>query len=370
MFDFIPNAEQNTEMRTAAEQLDLSQASPDGTNPVDGTENTIRNNAWPPLKVTDYSLEEWPNSNQKPPRETSVAEDTASQSSNHATPVAAPRTPSINKNPQVSLALGTSGTRNPFLSDYAREGEPSAMPIESNDNPSTQMEDNPLRYVFRTPPSINSNLAPKRTGKSNYRPNSRTSAETAPDSTVTKITKESQAVREDFRNSLAQLSKVHSRLSRENTEHVMRADVIMRDMDDMRKGLLEIQAEGREHQGRLEASMASLNDLMKQRENMADNRMAEMSAVMKERDRRQADERMRMMSEFMQRRENDANTRMIDLMTTMKDLTLGVRAMTAQTAAAQTKTTPAAYPPLARPHTQRKLPTEKWHSPTSNNPNP
>ena len=87
--------------------------------------------------------------------------------------------------------------------------------------------------------------------------------------------------------------------------------------------------------------MASLNDLIKQKENMADTRMAEISAVMEERDR-QADERMRMMSDLMQRRENDANTRMIDLMTTMKDLTLGVRAMAAQTAAAQPKTTPAA----------------------------
>ena len=174
-----------------------------------------------------------------------------------------------------------------------------------------------------------------------FTPNSKASADTAPDSTVTKITKESQAMREDFRNSLTQLSQVHSRLSRENAEHVMRADVIMRDMDDMRKGLLEIQAEGRRSQGRLEASMASLNDLIKQRENMADTRMAEMSAVMKERDR-QADERMKMMSDLMQRKETDANTRMIDLMTTMKDLTLGVRAMAAQTAATQTKTTPAA----------------------------
>ena len=71
----------------------------------------------------------------------------------------------------------------------------------------------------------------------------------------------------------------------ENSEHVMRADVIMSDMDEMRKSLLEIQAEGRQNQGRHEASMASLNDLIKQRENMADTRMAEMSAVMKERDR-------------------------------------------------------------------------------------
>ena len=87
--------------------------------------------------------------------------------------------------------------------------------------------------------------------------------------------------------------------------------------------------------------MASLNDLIKQRESIADTRMAEMSAVMKERDR-QADERMKMMSDLMQRRETDANTRMIDLMTTMKDLTLGVRAMAAQTATTQTKVMPVA----------------------------
>ena len=65
----------------------------------------------------------------------------------------------------------------------------------------------------------------------------------------------------------------------------MRADVIMRDMDEMRRGLLEIQAEGRQYHVRLEASRASLNDLIKQRENLADTRVAEMSAVMKERDR-------------------------------------------------------------------------------------
>ena len=61
--------------------------------------------------------------------------------------------------------------------------------------------------------------------------------------------------------------------------------------------------------------------------------MAEMSAVMKERDR-QADERLKIMTDLMQRRETDADARMIDLMTTMKDLTLGVKAMASQTAAA------------------------------------
>ena len=61
----------------------------------------------------------------------------------------------------------------------------------------------------------------------------------------------------------------------------MRADVIMRDMDEMRNGFLEIQAEKRQNQGRLEASMASLKNLIKQRENLAYSRIAEMSVVIK-----------------------------------------------------------------------------------------
>ena len=125
----------------------------------------------------------------------------------------------------------------------------------------------------------------------------------------------------------------------------MRADVIMRDMDQMKRGLLEIQAEGRQYQGRLEASMASLNDLIKQRENLADTRMAEMSAVMKERDH-QADERIKLMSDIMHCRETDANVRMVDLMTTMKDLTLGVRAMVSQAGATQAQAGPIAQTTL------------------------
>ena len=66
MSDYISSTEQNMEMTTAAQQLGSSQASPDSTSPVDGTGNTTRNDAWPPLEVTDYSLKEWPNSNKKP----------------------------------------------------------------------------------------------------------------------------------------------------------------------------------------------------------------------------------------------------------------------------------------------------------------
>ena len=185
------------------------------------------------------------------------------------------------------------------------------------------------------------NFSPGIVELSTHTPSSKTSAVTAPDSTVTKTCKESPAVREDFCSSLTQLSQVHSRLARENGEHVMRADKFMRDMDEMRKGLMEIQAEGRQCQGRLEASMTSLNDRIKQRENLADTRIAEMSAVKKERDR-QADERLKLKTDLMQRRDTDADARIVYLLTTMKGVTLGVKAMASQTAAAQAKIIPPA----------------------------
>ena len=139
----------------------------------------------------------------------------------------------------------------------------------------------------------------------------------------------------------------------------MRADVIMRNMDEMRNGLLEIQVEGRQNQGRLEASMASLNDLIKQRENLTDSRMAEMSAVMKERDR-EADEHMKLLSDMMQRRDTDANMRMVNLMTTMKDLTLGRKAIVSQTSVAHTQVAPVAPVPLNQvnlPYTSAAAPS-------------
>ena len=89
--------------------------------------------------------------------------------------------------------------------------------------------------------------------------------------------------------------------------------------------------------------MASIHNLIKQRENLADTRISEMSAIMNERIRH-ADDRVKLMSDMMQRRISQANNRMIDLMTTMQELTLGVKAIVSQTAAAPACTAPA---PLA-----------------------
>ena len=110
-------------------------------------------------------------------------------------------------------------------------------------------------------------------------------------------------------------------------------------MDEMKRGLLEIQAEERQNQGRLESWMSSIKYLIKQRENVEDFRMSEISAVIKERDC-QADERLKQMSDVTQRRDVDANTLMVDSMAAMEDFTLGVRAIVSQTALAQKQVAP------------------------------
>ena len=308
MSDYVSNSEQNAEKTAAAEQPSSSPASPNSTNLLDSAENTTQGNAWPPLEVRDYSLREWPNSNNKPSCEMSTAEEITSQNSDLATPLAAPRTPSIHRDPLGSLALTNSADRNPFSSAYTQQAGPSKASNNQNENPPLQIEDNLLRYVFKTPPPRSSSLVLANTERPTYTPSSKTSAETAQIPPSQRYEKKLRAVREDFRTSLAQLSQVHSRLARENGERAIGADAIMRDMDEMRKGLLEIQAEGRQNQGRLEASMDSLNNLIRRRENQADTRMAEMSAVMEERDR-QADERLKLMTDLMQRRESDADAR-------------------------------------------------------------
>ena len=151
IFNYIPNSVKMQKKTAAAEQPSSSPASPDSTNPVDEAENTTLNNAWPPLEVTDYSLRGWPNSNNKPLCEISTAEEAASRDSDIATPVAAPSTPSIHGNPSGSNTLINSADRNPFLSGYAQQGEPSKALNKPNENLSMPIEDNPLRYVFRTP---------------------------------------------------------------------------------------------------------------------------------------------------------------------------------------------------------------------------
>ena len=101
MSDFVPSQEQNAEIAVATSQPNSSRASPDSTNLPDNTETTTQRNTWPPLEVTDYSLENWPNSNQGPTSEPSIADTPNEQNDTPMTPRADPRTADVEGNPRV-----------------------------------------------------------------------------------------------------------------------------------------------------------------------------------------------------------------------------------------------------------------------------
>ena len=101
MSDYISSQEQIVEIAAANSQPSSSRASPNSTNPLDGTEKIMQNNTRLSLEVTDYSLENWPNSNHGQTSEPSPANGTIELTSYLVTPVAAPRTPAIRKDSRV-----------------------------------------------------------------------------------------------------------------------------------------------------------------------------------------------------------------------------------------------------------------------------
>ena len=90
MSDYIPSQEQIVEIAAATSQPTSSRASPDSTNPMDGAEITMQN-----------GLENWPNSNHGPTCEPNASNSTIELTSNLVTPVAAPPTLAIRRDPRV-----------------------------------------------------------------------------------------------------------------------------------------------------------------------------------------------------------------------------------------------------------------------------
>ena len=120
----------------------------------------------------------------------------------------------------------------------------------------------------------------------------------SPASIVTRGIRETEALRKDFGQSMAQLKHVQAKLAQENKDKAQRAEVLIKEMNEMRTELVELEMEGRFDQNKLESSIASISDLIRQRENLVYVRMSEMTAVMKERDR-QTDKRLKLISEMM-----------------------------------------------------------------------
>ena len=119
-----------------------------------------------------------------------------------------------------------------------------------------------------------------------------------------------EATREDLGRSMEQLK-----------DDAQRAEVLMKEMDEFRRGVIEMKMEGRINQDKMESSTASVKGL-------TEKRISEMTAIMAQRDQ-QADERLKLIAETMHRRDMNVDKRMVDLITTVQDLTLGVKAVVA-----------------------------------------
>ena len=84
------------------------------------------------------------------------------------------------------------------------------------------------------------------------------------------------------------------------------AEVLVKEVEELRRELIEIKMEERINQGKLETTMASVKGLTLKR-------ISEMTAMMAQKDR-QANERLKLMSETMHRREMNIDKRMADPM--------------------------------------------------------
>ena len=120
---------------------------------------------------------------------------------------------------------------------------------------------------------------------------------------------------------MAQLKQVQAKLAQKNSNHVQRAEVLVQEVEELRKEVIEIKKEGRVNQGKIETSMASVNDL-------TEKRISEMTAKMAPGDQ-QADERLVNMSEMIHRRDTDVNKRIVEFMTTAQHVTLGLKTVVA-----------------------------------------
>ena len=108
---------------------------------------------------------------------------------------------------------------------------------------------------------------------------------------------------------MAQLEQLQTKLTQENNAHTQRAEVLVMEVEELKKGMIEIQMEERVSQSKLESSIETINDLIRQGEGMAEKRVTEMTAIMAQRDQ-QADERLNQMSETIHRRDMDIDKRM------------------------------------------------------------
>ena len=303
-------ADQNSQMAYFS-QLNSSRASSDSANFVSGTAMNC-GNVWPPMNNSAIDWGDWPNSN----GEQDTSSDISKWVENMNAGLAFGKI-----TPQASLDVDPLGSGVPVFAASRNAVADTASTSSGNQlgKRETVKEVNLQSYTFTTPPVLGpSTFQLEGTAISQY---AGSDGRASPSSGITGGIKETEATREDSGWSMAQLKQVQAKLVQENGDHAQRAEVLMKEIDELRRGVIEMKMEGRINQDKMETSMASVKGL-------TEKRISEMTAIMAQRDQ-QADERLKLISETMHRRDIDVDKRMVNLITTVQDLTLGVKAVAA-----------------------------------------
>ena len=317
MSDNVSNVEQNLQIAQAS-QPNSSRASLVSANPEEGTAVNL-SSVWPPLNTSQIASGDWPNSNRELATSSNIREWVENMSVGITLGNATPEM-GLEADPQDSGAPA-------FGTGRDTEADTAVTPVANQlGKHKTRKEVNFPNYAFATPPPLDPNaLRLDRTGTFQH---SKSGSIASSSSTIARGIKETEAIKEDFRQSMAQLEQLQTKLTQENNAHTQRAEVLVMEVEELKEGMIEIQMKGRVSQSKLESSIETINDLIRQREVMAEKRVTEMTAIMAQSDQ-QADERLKQMSEMMHRRDMDIDKRMVNLMTTNQDLTLGMKAVVA-----------------------------------------
>ena len=299
MSDNMSNAEQNSQMAYFS-QLNSSRTSSDSANFVNGTAMNC-GSVWPPMNNSAIAWADWPNSNGEQATSSNISKSVEDKNAGMALGEITP---------QVSLGVDPLGSGVPvFAASRNAVADTASTPSGNQLGKRETAKEVNQNYTFTTPPLLD--LSTFRLECTATPQDSGSGSVASSSSTITRGIKETEAINEDLGRSMAQLKQVQAELSQKNSDHAQRAEVLMKEVEELRRGVLEMKTEGRINQDKMETTMASVKGLTEQR-------ISEMTAIMAQRDQ-QADERLTLMSETMHRREIDVDKRMVDLMTTVQD---------------------------------------------------
>ena len=329
MSDNVSIADQNSQMAYFS-QLNSSRASSDSANFVNGTAMNC-GNVWPPMNNSAIAWGDWPNSNGEQATSSNISKWVEDKNAGMALGEITPQV-SLGVDPLGSAIPMFAASRNAVADTASTSGN-----LLGKRETAREVNEN---YTFNTPPLLGpSTFQLGGTAISQY---SGSDSIASPSSTITGCIKETEATREDLGRSLAQLKQVQANLVQENGDHAQPAEVLMKEIEELRRGVIEMKMEGHINQDKMKTSMTSVKSL-------TEKLISEMTAIMAQRDH-QADERLTLISETMHRRDIDVNKRMVDLMTTIQELTLGVKAVVA-TVPSRPSPVPVALNPANAPST-------------------